>query len=334
MLTTAMTGLFCARGPGPARPVGAGTWWLPPWCPDRPSQPSRERDRWYGGLASWLAGHAKSPGVPGAEEQSTPRRVHNHLARTPRGPSRIHAASLPGGDHVRPLLPAPFVLLGSVLGVLLVPDLATASPADASATRPVTSTTASFGWPLAGTPVLDHGFSPPATAWGAGHRGLDLRAAVGLPVLAAADGRVTYSGLLAGRGVVVVAHTGGLRTTYEPVRPTLAVGRWVARGEVLGTLATGHGSCHRGTTCLHWGLVRGSTYLDPLALFGARHARLLPTRPLAAGTDATTTARRDASPSRLVGGAPAGQHPALPSALALLAVAGGGAIALAPRRRR
>lgn len=135
---------------------------------------------------------------------------------------------------------------------------------------------AGFGWPLAGTPHVDRAFEPPVTDYGPGHRGVDLRASVGSPVLAAGAGWVSYAGLLAGRGVLAVTHPGGLRTTYEPVVASVSVGDQVAQGEVLGTLSTGHASCRAGTTCLHWGLRRGDAYLDPLALVVAGPVRLLP----------------------------------------------------------
>jgi murein DD-endopeptidase MepM/ murein hydrolase activator NlpD len=136
-----------------------------------------------------------------------------------------------------------------------------------------------FGWPLAGAPSVDRGFDPPQTAYGAGHRGVDLHAAVGQPVLAAGPGEVTYAGVLAGRGVVTVTHDGGLRTTYEPVSPAVQVGQHVARGSVLGRVGTGHASCRAGVACLHWGLLRGDAYLDPLSLVVGSPVRLLPLGP-------------------------------------------------------
>jgi murein DD-endopeptidase MepM/ murein hydrolase activator NlpD len=133
-----------------------------------------------------------------------------------------------------------------------------------------------WGWPLAGESVVDRPFQPPATAWGAGHRGVDLRGDEGEWVLAAGDGTVTYSGVLAGRGVATVTHANGLRTTYEPLSATVPVGTRVAQGDRIGSLATGHASCRSGTTCLHWGLLRGETYLDPLSLVTQGRVRLLP----------------------------------------------------------
>jgi len=128
--------------------------------------------------------------------------------------------------------------------------------------------------PLAGPLVLDRGFDPPATAYGTGHRGVDLRGTTGQSVLTAGAGRVSYAGLLAGRGVVTVVHAGGLRTTYEPLTATVRVGQLVGVGQPIGTLGGGH--CRDGGPCLHWGLLRGATYLDPMSLLGVTGVRLLP----------------------------------------------------------
>jgi len=86
---------------------------------------------------------------------------------------------------------------------------------------------------------------------------------------------VGWAGVLAGRGVVSVRHPGGLRTTYEPLTPAVRAGQVVAAGEPLGHLATGHPGCPR-PACLHWGLLRGAVYVDPLALFRRGRVRLLP----------------------------------------------------------
>jgi len=94
-------------------------------------------------------------------------------------------------------------------------------------------------------------------------------------VLAAGDGVVVFAGMVAGRPVVSIDHAGGLRTTYEPVDPTVAAGQQVARGSPVGTLLAGHHGCAV-TACLHWGLRRGETYLDPLALLEVPRVRLLP----------------------------------------------------------
>ena len=121
-------------------------------------------------------------------------------------------------------------------------------------------------------------FDAPAERWGAGHRGVDLAAAPGTPVRSAGEGVVLFAGLVAGRPVVSVAHAGGVRTTYEPVTPVVRAGQRVTAGSVLGTLLPGHAGCPTGT-CLHWGLLRGQTYLDPLLLLRPPRLRLLPPGP-------------------------------------------------------
>lgn len=119
-------------------------------------------------------------------------------------------------------------------------------------------------------------FKPPATSYGPGHRGVDLGGQPGAPVLAAGDGVVVFAGPLAGRGVVSIAHTGGLRTTYEPLTVLVSAGQRVARGTVVGQLSPGHDGCAEPTACLHWGARRGAEYLDPLGLLSTGHMRLLP----------------------------------------------------------
>jgi murein DD-endopeptidase MepM/ murein hydrolase activator NlpD len=134
---------------------------------------------------------------------------------------------------------------------------------------------AAFGWPVDGARVVRR-FDPPPRPWLPGHRGADLAAAPGVAVRAAGAGTIVFAGQVAGRGVVSVAHPGGLRTTYEPVlaedhRP----GDAVVAGQPIGTLAPGHPGCPT-AACLHWGLRRGADYLDPLTLLGLGRVRLLP----------------------------------------------------------
>ncbi|MFJ8602720.1 murein hydrolase activator EnvC family protein [Streptomyces shenzhenensis] len=121
-------------------------------------------------------------------------------------------------------------------------------------------------WPVGTRPVVIRGWEPPATAYGPGHRGVDLGAPPGAPVRAVAAGRVSFAGRVAGRGVVSVELAGtDLRTTYEPVDPSVRTGDEVAAGEVVGRVAAAGSHCAAGP-CVHWGLLRGDTYLDPLLL--------------------------------------------------------------------
>jgi murein DD-endopeptidase MepM/ murein hydrolase activator NlpD len=129
-------------------------------------------------------------------------------------------------------------------------------------------------WPLSPATVV-RSFDPPPRPWLAGHRGVDLAATPGATVATARAGTVAFAGVLAGRGVVSVAHAGGLRSTYEPVTPTVRTGDAVAGGAPIGTLTAGHPGCPV-AACLHWGLRRGDTYLDPLVLVGRGRVRLLP----------------------------------------------------------
>lgn len=142
------------------------------------------------------------------------------------------------------------------------------------APSPAAADSGPWAWPLAGPREVSRPFAPPAVRYAAGHRGADLPSTPGAAVRAAGAGRVSYAGLLAGRGVVVVVH-GTLRTTYEPVTATVSVGDEVATGEGLGVLEPGHGGCPY-DACLHWGLRRGDTYLDPVRLVQAGPVRLLP----------------------------------------------------------
>lgn len=110
-----------------------------------------------------------------------------------------------------------------------------------------------------------HAFAPPATRFGPGHLGVDLATSPGRVVRSAAGGLVSFVGRVAGRGLVVITHTDGVRTEYEPIAPLVRRGEPVARGQPIGRLAGTHHGCSRGR-CLHWGARRGEVYLDPLAL--------------------------------------------------------------------
>jgi murein DD-endopeptidase MepM/ murein hydrolase activator NlpD len=147
------------------------------------------------------------------------------------------------------------------------------SPVGQAIDRPH-ATSATGVWPLDPRPAVARGFDPPVTRYSAGHRGVDLMGSAGQTVRAAATGRVTFAGRLAGRGVVVVSH-GSTRTTYEPVHAAVDVGTAVDAGQAIGTLET-FGSHCAPASCLHWGFIEGDTYLDPLSLVGGGPVRLLP----------------------------------------------------------
>ena len=170
----------------------------------------------------------------------------------------------------------PFRSVPAVLSLSAVAD-PDAAAATAAAAAPVTAApTADFVLPVAPPPIVLTPFAPPANRYGAGHRGVDLAAAAGSTVVSAGTGVVVFAGQLAGRGVVSVEHTGGLRTTYEPVTAGVTAGAPVARGQPIGVLEAGHEGCAP-ADCLHWGArLPDRVYLDPLALLKPWEVRLWP----------------------------------------------------------
>lgn len=167
------------------------------------------------------------------------------------------------------------VLLLVLVAGALTPSAATAAPEDPP------PRVALWTFPLGGPLVVGRPFEAPPHAYGPGHRGVDLVGAAGSPVRAAGSGVVVFAGMVAGRPVVSIDHANGLRTTYEPVDPSVGAGQAVARDSPIGTLSMGHAGStgHAGCpveACLHWGLRRGATYLDPLALLRPPRIRLLP----------------------------------------------------------
>ncbi|WP_079042478.1 M23 family metallopeptidase, partial [Streptomyces albus] len=202
-------------------------------------------------------------------------------------------------------------------------------------------------WPVEGAegarrPRVPRGWDPPPQPWAPGHRGVDLAARPGQPVLAVADGKVSFAGKVAGRGVVSIELTGTgeppLRTTYQPLRPSVRKGDRVRAGDRVGTVTLG---THCPRSCLHWGLLRGRRYLNPLSLLPAwllgGRSRLLPVFgvPLPATTEPAAGREREVGRPRTAGG------PADWTAACVLTAAalwsrwrlGGGLPATAPRLR-
>ena len=123
--------------------------------------------------------------------------------------------------------------------------------------------------PPVNAPVVDP-FREPTCTWCPGNRGLEYAVPAGTAVRAAAAGRVTFRGSVAGVLYVVVEHADGLRATYGRLASTeLSTGSVVARGAVVG----------RSSTALYFGLRRGDVYLDPAPLLGrlVERWRLVPT---------------------------------------------------------
>jgi len=117
--------------------------------------------------------------------------------------------------------------------------------------------------------VLVRDFATGPQPWSPGHRGIDLLAEPGTPVTSPTAGRVAFAGTVAGTPVVVIAHADGLRSTFEPATAAVPFGTGVRRGSLVATVAPG-GHCPAAAPCVHWGVLRGSTYLDPMTFLGLR----------------------------------------------------------------
>lgn len=132
----------------------------------------------------------------------------------------------------------------------------------------------SWQWPLAPHPPVLRTFDPPPKPWLSGHRGVDLDFTGGTQVFSPAAGTVSFAGMVVDRPVITIDHGGGLRSSFEPVESTLAVGTTVARGEVIGTVLPGHCPAAQ---CLHWGVRQGEDYVNPLQfVLDLRPSILLP----------------------------------------------------------
>jgi murein DD-endopeptidase MepM/ murein hydrolase activator NlpD len=168
----------------------------------------------------------------------------------------------------------------------------------AGLTTPVSATGAMdssrWDWPISPPPPVQRGFDAPYPDWQHGHRGVDLGGHVGTPITSIGSGRVSFVGNVGGRDVIVVDH-GALRSTYQPVLARVHEGQHVEVGQLLGTLELTGSHCLP-QACLHLGVLRGSTYLDPLSLFGGLPVRLLPTAQSESQTDALMVGAVDPLP--------------------------------------
>jgi len=97
------------------------------------------------------------------------------------------------------------------------------------------------------------------------HKGVDLGAAAGTPIVAAADGRVVSAGWHGGYGrQVAIAHAGGVQTSYGHMSRIAAYpGEIVHRGQVIGYV----GSTGLSTgPHLHFEVVKNGRPVNPLSV--------------------------------------------------------------------
>ncbi|MCG2620418.1 M23 family metallopeptidase [Arthrobacter sp. I2-34] len=182
--------------------------------------------------------------------------------------------------NFRPAHAALAALLLACLGIIAAPAAALSPPA--AAARPWDGTTAGgyapvWDWPLQPLPRILAPFRPPQQPWLSGHRGVDLAAVPAATVVAPAAGTVSFAGWVVDRPVVTIDHGDGLRSSFEPVASALRKGDAVARGDPVGQLS-GRGHC--AGPCIHWGVRRGSQYVNPLQFVtDLRPSVLLPRPP-------------------------------------------------------
>jgi murein DD-endopeptidase MepM/ murein hydrolase activator NlpD len=110
--------------------------------------------------------------------------------------------------------------------------------------------------------------SDPFTGGGAMHAGLDFKGPIGTPILAAADGRVTFAGSQGGYGnTIEITHSNGLVTRYAHLSGFNAtVGTEVKRGVQIGRM----GSTGRSTgSHLHFEVRINGAAINPMKFLEA-----------------------------------------------------------------
>jgi murein DD-endopeptidase MepM/ murein hydrolase activator NlpD len=115
-----------------------------------------------------------------------------------------------------------------------------------------------LAWPVSG-PIT----SPFGMRWGRMHEGIDIGAAMGTPIDAAAAGTVIYAGWMEGYGnLVAIDHGNGLSTAYgHQSHLAVSVGQQVAQGQLIGYVgSTGHSTGPH----LHFEVRVNGAPVDPL----------------------------------------------------------------------
>jgi murein DD-endopeptidase MepM/ murein hydrolase activator NlpD len=151
------------------------------------------------------------------------------------------------------------------------------APAAAAPSKAVNSSSGlspAWVWPVTPPHQVQRAFEAPPTPYGAGHRGIDLAATAGSAVSAAADGVVSFAGMVVDRPVLSVRHDDGLVSSMEPVSATVSAGVEVRAGDPVGVVASG-GHCDG--RCVHFGVRLHGEYVNPMALLATlERAVLLP----------------------------------------------------------
>src|SRR5215203_7077685 len=128
---------------------------------------------------------------------------------------------------------------------------------------------AAWLWPVRGEVITQYrnGSDPYA---GGQHRGIDIAAAVGTPVVAAAGGEVRFAGTAGSSGLTVSVRTGdGFDTSYLHLSSLVVrAGADASAGERVGAVGT-TGTRSAAQPHLHFGVRETGTrhaYVDPLSI--------------------------------------------------------------------
>jgi murein DD-endopeptidase MepM/ murein hydrolase activator NlpD len=116
---------------------------------------------------------------------------------------------------------------------------------------------AGFIWPVSGPITSGFGWR-----WGRMHEGIDISAACGTPIRAAAGGTVIYAGWMSGYGnITIIDHGGGIATAYGHQSSIYVGGGSVSQGQTIGAVGTTGFStgCH-----LHFEVRVNGSPVDPL----------------------------------------------------------------------
>jgi murein DD-endopeptidase MepM/ murein hydrolase activator NlpD len=192
---------------------------------------------------------------------AAPPQAGHWRAYGPRRPvRRLGAAEVPPEEAgVPPPAPRRAAVAALTIALALAP---VPPPPAAAAPGEAAGVTAAPRVPPLRLPVrgpVVRGFEEPAGPFGPGHRGVDVGAPVGTPVVAPAAGTVTFAGRVAGSAWVSLQVAAGVVVTVGPLRrPAVAAGGQVAALAPVGRLAAGHGGA------VHLSLRVDGAYVDPL----------------------------------------------------------------------
>lgn len=137
---------------------------------------------------------------------------------------------------------------------------------------------AAWKWPLkarskSGQIVIAE-FDNPVEPWLPGHRGVDLAADLGAPIVAPSQGQLSFAGVVAGKQVVSL-RIDNFTVTFEPAVTGLKADTVVESGQEFARFE-GH-SDHCDGRCLHWGVKTAQqTYMNPLSKVKPRKIILKP----------------------------------------------------------